>query len=61
MYELKPTQPAFEQISGPKAGRRFEHGRQYEEIPSESKDRFQKVKTKTTKPAAKPAAKEGDK
>ncbi len=56
MYELKKNKPEFEQISGPLAGRKFVHGKQYEDIPSEHKARFEQVKTK---PAAKTAAKDG--
>lgn len=56
MYELKKNQPEFEQISGPLKGRKFVRGKQYEDIPPEHKDRFEKVKTK---PAAKTTAKDG--
>jgi hypothetical protein len=61
-YSLKKSEPAFEMMTGPLAGRRFEHDRVYFDIPEEHKDRFKKH---TVKQAAAPKKtkqdKEGDK
>lgn len=61
-HSLKKTEPAFEMMTGPLAGRRFEHDRVYFEIPEEHKDRFKKhtVKQAAT-PKPKKREKEGDK
>lgn len=61
-FTLKPKVAAFEPVSGPFAGRRFEHGRKYSEVPEEYKNRF---KVEQVKQAAAPKKtkqdKEGDK
>lgn len=44
MYKLKPNVPGFEIVDGPFAGRKFEPGVVYEDIPGSFKDRFVKIK-----------------
>jgi|GEM_PF-3151337 hypothetical protein len=46
MYMLKKGQEAFVVVDGPMAGRRFEPGRRYAEIPPQEKGRFEKIKAK---------------
>jgi hypothetical protein len=67
-YRLKDNAPAFQAVDGPLAGRTFEHGRVYTEIPPGERKRFETVKPAgPAKPkgggkgGAKSAAKETDK
>lgn len=43
-YKLKQKFEAFEVVDGPLDGRKFEHGRVYEEIPPQEKHKFEEVK-----------------
>lgn len=40
MYKLKPNVPDFEVVDGPMAGRKYEEGRVYAEIPAEERHKF---------------------
>ncbi|WP_319543158.1 hypothetical protein [uncultured Pseudodesulfovibrio sp.] len=61
-FTLKKQSPAFEMVSGPCAGHRFEHGQTYSEVPEEHTDRFKKITARKAEPATKKqAVKEGDK
>jgi len=42
-YILKPNKPPFEMVDGPLAGRRYEHGTRYSEIPHGLDHRFMAV------------------
>lgn len=44
MYKLKSNVPGFEIVDGPFAGRKFEPGVIYEDVPAPFRDRFEKVK-----------------
>jgi len=62
-YKLKKNEPAFEVVDGPLAGRKFEHGRVYDEVPKNEASRFEKLEEATVAPAKAPAKKDagGDK
>jgi len=53
-YKLKKKFEAFEVVDGALAGRKYEHGRVYEEIPPQEKAKFEEIKPveppKETKP-----------
>ena len=51
MYKLKATSAAFEVVDGPFAGRKYLHGQKYAEIPTQEKDRFEKVGATTRSPS----------
>lgn len=61
MWQLKSTQPAFEMVDGPMAGRAFVHGLPYDQVPPGEAHRFERPgmpaqeaasdKTKKTKAA----------
>ncbi len=40
MYTLKPNVPDFEVVDGPMAGRKFEAGKVYKEIPPQEAHKF---------------------
>lgn len=44
-YRLKPGGPAIDVVDGPLAGRKFEHGTVYAEIPPGLESRFEAVPT----------------
>lgn len=44
-YRLKPGGPAIDVVDGPMAGRSFEHGTAYAEIPPGQEHRFETVST----------------
>lgn len=58
-HTLKPGQAPFEMVDGPLAGKRYERGKVYAEIPTEHADRFAAVPeaaaNKTTQPETKKA------
>lgn len=41
MWTLKPSQPPFEMVDGPLAGRAYRHGQEYTEIPETEEHRFE--------------------
>ncbi|NCD13687.1 MAG: hypothetical protein EOL92_00455 [Bacteroidia bacterium] len=43
MWRLKEGFPAFEMVDGPFAGRKYERGIIYSDIPENMKDRFEKT------------------
>lgn len=64
-YELKPGVESFEVVDGPHAGSKYVKGREYEEIPSSEKNKFQPVKEvkpiqKGSKAAEKATKEKGD-
>ncbi|MFH2011681.1 MAG: hypothetical protein ABIJ37_03100 [Pseudomonadota bacterium] len=50
MYRLKKNVAAFEVVDGPFAGRKYLHGKTYSEIPSQEKEKFEKVRA-TVRPS----------
>ncbi|WP_027176454.1 hypothetical protein [Desulfovibrio aminophilus] len=42
-YKLKASAPEFTAVDGPLAGRRFEHGATYDEVPAGDAGRFEPV------------------
>ena len=42
-YRLKKGQESFQVVDGKFAGRRYERGREYDEIPPEESRRFEKI------------------
>ena len=44
MYRLKKGIENFQVMSGPFAGRKFERGKQYAEIPPEESRKFEKIR-----------------
>ena len=44
MFKLKTGIETFEVVDGPFAGRRFERGKEYAEIPPEEKHKFKEIK-----------------
>lgn len=50
-YRLKPGQESFQVVDGPYAGKTFERGKVYTDIPPEEKSRFEKMPVETQKPA----------
>lgn len=59
-YTLKPGQAPFEMVDGPLAGKRYERGKVYSEIPTELAGRFATVPEppKAKAPSAAAKAKE---
>lgn len=58
MYKLRTGQPPIECVDGPLAGRVFEPGREYPEIPDNERERFERAggrKTRDRKTAPLPA------
>lgn len=53
-YRLKQGQESFQVVDGPYAGKTFDRGKPYTDIPPEEKRRFEKIPVETVKPA--PAA-----
>ncbi len=47
-YKLKKTEPEFEAVDGPMAGRKYSHGKEYtkDDLPPGLESRFVKIKTK---------------
>jgi len=43
-YTLKKGQPAFDVVDGPMAGRSFNHGQTYTEIPQADVKKFAEIK-----------------
>jgi hypothetical protein len=62
-YRLKRNEPAFEVVDGPLAGRKFEHGKIYLEIPGSEAHRFEDLGEAKVAPAKAAAKKDagGDK
>ncbi|GBC62488.1 hypothetical protein DENIS_3460 [Desulfonema ishimotonii] len=60
-YRLKPAAPAFTATDGPLAGRSYDHGREYAEIPAAEADWFDPIEPdeveKKPAPVNEPAAK----
>ena len=44
MYRIKPGCPDFTVVDGPLAGRKYEAGKLYEEIPLVETDKFEQVR-----------------
>lgn len=66
MFTLKKTEPDFEMVDGPFAGRKFRAGESYAEVPPAEKRRFEAVAAEpisapTGQDSAEGPAKEGGK
>lgn len=49
MYKLRTGQPPIECVDGPLAGRTFEPGREYAEIPENERHRFETIRPPATR------------
>ena len=49
MYKLKKGIESFQVVDGPFAGRKFEKGKEYAEIPPDEAAKFEKIKPPKTK------------
>ena len=47
-FRLKPGQESFSLVDGKHAGKKFNRGQMYEEVPPEVKDRFEEDKPPKT-------------
>lgn len=59
-YRLRPGQETIEIVDGPMAGRRYEKGKTYAEVPPQEAHRFEEMRPKKKAPAKKSAAQRPD-
>jgi len=49
MYKLKKGFENFQVVDGPFAGRKFEKGKEYDEVPPDEAKKFEKIRPPKTK------------